>query len=77
MSWGKPKPPSESHSSSISYGYAPGFNSNVDAIITNLFCKHAFGQASSRKQKQSNFCLLGHYFHQSNLNLHYSLTLFL
>jgi len=48
----------------------PWFNSNVDAITTNLFREHAFCQASSRTQKQSNFCLLCH-FHQSNLNLHY------
>src|SRR6218665_2963491 len=64
----KPKPSSESKNS-IFLWLRPWFNSNVDAIITNLFCEHAFCQASSRTQKQSNFCLLCHYFHQSNLNL--------
>src|SRR6218665_2105478 len=45
----KPKPPSESQNS-IFLWLRPWFNSNVDAIITDLFCEHAFCQASSRTQ---------------------------
>src|SRR6218665_3024109 len=45
----KPKPQSESQNS-IFLWLCLWFNSNVDAIITNLFCEHAFCQDSSRKQ---------------------------
>src|SRR6218665_2545380 len=64
----KPKPPPKAKILFFSW-LGPWFNSNVDAIITNLFCEHAFCQAPSRTQKQSNFCLLCHYFHQSSLDL--------
>ena len=71
MSWGNPKPPSEIQNS------APGFNSNVDAIITNLFSEHAFCQGSSRRptQKQFNFCLLCHI--SSSIQLKLTLLQFL
>src|SRR6218665_1957971 len=66
----KPKPPPENQHS-IFVWLRPWLNSNVDAIITNLFCEHAFCEASSRTQKQFNVCILcrPNYFHQSNLNL--------
>src|SRR6218665_3611253 len=44
------KTPSESKNS-IFLWLRPWFNSNVDAIITNLFCEHAFCLASSSTQK--------------------------
>ena len=42
------KTPSESKNS-IFLWLRPWFNSKVDAIITNLFCEHAFCQDSSRR----------------------------
>ena len=43
------KTPSESQNT-IFLWLRPWFNSNVDAIITNLSCEHAFCQAPSRAQ---------------------------
>ena len=43
------KNPYESQNSIILW-LRPWFTCNVDAIITNLFCEHAFCQASSRTQ---------------------------
>ena len=59
------KTPSESQNY-IFLWLRPWFNSNVDTIIKNLFCEHAFCQASFGTPKQSNFCLLCHYIDQSN-----------
>ena len=47
------KTPSESQNS-IFLWLRPWFNSNVDAIITNLFCERAFCQASSRRLRKNN-----------------------
>src|SRR6218665_2370396 len=65
----KPKPPSEGQNS-IFLWLRPWFNSNVDAIYNyELILRTCVLSRLLPYAKQSNFCLLCHYFHQSNLNL--------
>jgi len=40
------------------YGYAPEFNSNVDVIIKNLFCEHAFWSPVRKNNPTSAYSVI-------------------